>query len=293
VTLARSLCIALAGLVSAAAPAAAAALPDIHAHRGGTLSFGKPIEPENALPAFKHAKAHGGKWVELDAHVSKDGVPFVMHDDTLKRTTDCTGAVAFRTAAQLGRCHVDILGTDNVFKRAPGATVPVPRLRAVLNWAKSAGARLNIELKHIPGDEGYNEQPNFNKQVLDVIDASKIPKRTVLIQSFWPPNLDPAKQRGYTTVLLTVQAGNPNALALAQSGGYDVLSPSWPVSRKFVTDAHKTGRPVIPYTIDKAGKMRDAFRIGVDGIITNDPPLARKTLRCAAAPKKDRKRACA
>src|SRR3954467_3242609 len=123
---------------------------DIHAHRGGTLSHGKPVARENALSAFKSAKSRHADVVELDVHVSKDGVPFVMHDGTLDRTTDCNGPVADHTAAALDDCHIVILGTNDVFKRAPASKEKVPRLAAVLRWAKSAGARLNVEINHYP-----------------------------------------------------------------------------------------------------------------------------------------------
>jgi len=75
---------------------AAIAAPAIHTHRGGALPFGKPVVPENSMPAFRNAAKIGGSddfWLELDAVVSSDGVPFVIHDSTLDRTTDCSGSV--------------------------------------------------------------------------------------------------------------------------------------------------------------------------------------------------------
>jgi glycerophosphoryl diester phosphodiesterase len=278
-TLARQLCIAVAAL-AATAPAAAAL--DVHAHRGGGLGDGKPVALENSLSAFKSAGGRAADVVELDVHVSKDGVPFVMHDGTLDRTTDCSGPVADHKGAELDDCHIDLLGTNDVFKEAPGSNEPVPRLAAVLRWAKSDGARLNIEINHYPTEPSYDPGPGFVNAELDAIDASGIAKDKVLLQSFLPGNLDPAEQRGYTTALITFSGANAKALSLAKSGGYDVLEPQWPVdgAAGFVKRAHAAGRTVVPYTLDRRSEVRAARAAGVDGLITDDPPLARGAVRC-------------
>jgi glycerophosphoryl diester phosphodiesterase len=279
VGLVRHLCIAILAL-ALTAPSAAAI--DIHAHRGGGLSKGKPIALENALSAFKTARSRSADVVELDVHVSKDGVPFVIHDGTLDRTTDCSGPTAELTAAQLDDCHVNLLGTNDVFKSAPGSTEPVPRLAAVLRWAKSSGTRLNIEINHYPNEPSYDTSDKFVTAELDAIDNSGIAKSQVLLQSFLPGNLDPAKARGYTTALITFSGANAQALSLAKSGGYQVLEPQWPVADAagFVRRAHAAGRKVIPYTLDRTGDVRGARAAGVDGIITDDPPLALGAVRC-------------
>src|SRR3954454_7964038 len=98
---------------------------DLHAHRGGGLTNGKPAALENALSTFKTAPKRGADVVELDVHVSKDGVPFVIHDGTLDRTTDCEGPVADASPAKLDSCHIDSLGNADVFKRAPGSKEPI------------------------------------------------------------------------------------------------------------------------------------------------------------------------
>src|SRR4051794_17936325 len=272
-----------AAAIAAAAPSAQAI--DLHAHRGGALANGAPVAYENSLSAFKTAPGRGARVVELDVHVSKDGVPFVMHDGTLDRTTDCTGAVADHTAAELDACHIDRLGSADVFKEAPGSTEPVPRLAAVLSWAKDAGARLNIEINHYPTEESFDPGPGFVNAELDTIDASGIPKSRILMQSFLPANLDLAKQRGYRTALITFEGANAQALSLAKKGGYDVLEPQWPVkdARAFVKQAHAAKRQVIPWTIDKRSDVIAAAGAGVDGIITDDLPVARAGLKCFAA----------
>jgi glycerophosphoryl diester phosphodiesterase len=278
----RHLALAAAAL-AATAPSAFAV--DLHAHRGGPLDNGAPVAYENSLSAFKAAPGRGAQVVELDVHVSKDGVPFVMHDGTLDRTTDCTGPVVDHTAAEIAACHIDRLGSTDVFTEVPGSTEPVPRLSDVLSWAKDAGVRLNVEINHYPTEPSYDPGPGFVNAELDTIDASGIPKSQILMQSFLPANLDPARQRGYRTALITFSGANDQALSLAKKGGYEVLEPEWPVekAKSFVRQAHAAGRQVIPYTIDKRAEVIAAAAAGVDGIITDDVRVARAGLRCFAA----------
>lgn len=61
------------------------------AHRGASFE-----EPENTLSAFKRALEIGVDFIELDVHLSKDGVPVVIHDATLSRTTDANGDIYVR-----------------------------------------------------------------------------------------------------------------------------------------------------------------------------------------------------
>src|SRR2546423_12949606 len=129
-------------VVAFAATAPSAYAIDLHAHRGGGLEDGTPIAYENSLSAFKGAPGRGADVVELDVHVSNDGVPFVMHDGTLDRTTDCSGSVADHTAAEIDACHIDRLGTTDVFTDVPGSTEPVPRPAAAVSLGKDAPSPL-------------------------------------------------------------------------------------------------------------------------------------------------------
>src|SRR3954451_21276252 len=96
---------ALAGITMLAAlmgAANAVAAPAIHAHRGGSYSNGVPVYPENTLPAFRNAAQRG--WVlELDVKLTKEDKALVLHDDSLDRTTVCSGKVRTRTLADIRR----------------------------------------------------------------------------------------------------------------------------------------------------------------------------------------------
>src|SRR6185295_18485503 len=102
-------------------PFFAASRPLVFAHRGGSA-----LAPENTIEAFDNGIRLGADGLELDVHLSQDGVVVVHHDRTLERTTTLAGPVAGRTAGELKRVHV-------------------PALAEVL--ARHRGARVIVELK--------------------------------------------------------------------------------------------------------------------------------------------------
>lgn len=100
----------------------------IYAHRGASAEF-----PENTIAAFQRAIDLRADGIELDVHLSFDGVPVVIHDETLDRTTNGTGPVSGMTAADLGRLDA-------------GRGHGVPTLAAVLDLIATA-LHVNIEIK--------------------------------------------------------------------------------------------------------------------------------------------------
>lgn len=78
--------------------------PRAYAHRGWHV--GELAGCENTVAAFTAAADHGLRYVEMDVHASADGVPFVHHDPTLDRTTDGTGRIDARPAAELDTVRV-------------------------------------------------------------------------------------------------------------------------------------------------------------------------------------------
>ena len=256
-------------------PVSGAAAAGVHAHRGGPLSNGAPAQPENSLEAFRNAQRLGADVIELDAKVTRDGVPVVMHDVTLDRTTNCSGRVADLSAAEVAGCRIDILGTDGNSVPLARSKVRVPTLAEVLRWAKKSGASLNLEIKNVPNDDDFDPTPAFAQAVLDELARSGIPHEQVLVQSFWPPNLDQAKAAGFRTSFLTLQQMNEGGVAFAAAQGYDVLSPQWPMlTPTYWQAAAAAGLPVVPWTLDDAASIATAVALGADAVITNDPPLA-------------------
>src|SRR3954447_20468356 len=101
----------IAAVIAASAVTnATAAPPQIQAHRGGTVVNGKPTFAEETLDAYRNA-ARSGFVFEVDAKLTRDGVPVAIHDATLDRTTTCTGQVRAFTRAALRGCRLDVLGS--------------------------------------------------------------------------------------------------------------------------------------------------------------------------------------
>ena len=243
---------------------------------------GDPLFAEETMPAFRNAHQNLQVVLELDAKLTKDSVPVVFHDDSLDRTTNCTGLVADKTLAELAACPADVLGAPgNDLKTAPASTpVPIATLAEVLAYAKSAGATVNLEIKNYPTDDDHDPTPAFANRVMDVVLESKIPASQVILQSFTPQNLDVAEQRMPEAefAFLGLAGSEDFALSVATMRGWDWVSPAWPVDKEFVDRAHAEKVRVVPYTLNQREDVKAAADAGVDAVITDDPLMAMKTL---------------
>ena len=282
---------------------AEAKTPIIQAYRGGSYVNGKPAFPENTMPAFANA-AKDKSVLELEVKLTKDGVPVVIHDDTLERTTNCTGAVKDKTLAQIGRCRADVLGSPGrragLFGVYPGTgsvgpygglkiktvsrpTVKVPTLEEVLAFVKKQKATVIVEIKNWPGDNDYD--PTFTaytNKVMGVVVASRVPKSKLIIESLIPPNLDAARKKlpGVALSLLTPRELVEAYLTFATANRYTWLSNySWDffALRPVVTASHGAGK-LVAYFAQDATTARVLAGVGVDALLTDDPAMVRKAL---------------
>ena len=112
------------------------------AHRGGGT-----LAPENTIAAIDVGRRYGFRAVECDAMLAADGVPVLMHDATLERTTDGSGPVSERTAAELAR-----LDAGRWFG-PEFAGVPVPTLAEAIAHCRRHDIWMNIEIKPAPGHD--------------------------------------------------------------------------------------------------------------------------------------------
>jgi glycerophosphoryl diester phosphodiesterase len=269
------------------APAAQAAIPSVQAHRGGPVLDGAPTYAEETMPAFRNAAENLHTVLELDAKLTEDRVPVVIHDDTLERTTNCEGLVAERTLVELAECRADVLGAPgNDLTTAPAPEpVPIATLAELLAFAKQGGFVVNLEIKNYPNEDDYDPTSGFANRVMDVVLESKISAEQMIIQSFTPANLEVAEARMPEAefAFLSLAPTNDAALDVAASNGWDWISPAWPVTKAYVDEAHSKKLRVVPYTINKADAVSAAARAGVDAVITDDPLMALKTLDTKAA----------
>ncbi|MFA5938589.1 MAG: glycerophosphodiester phosphodiesterase family protein [Sinimarinibacterium sp.] len=262
--------------------------PLVSAHRGGAA-----YAPENTLLAFANAQRLGVDEIELDTQLSADGELVVIHDDTLDRTTDCSGTAGAMTLAQIQACDAAYWFAPGQATTSPddqaehplrGSGVRVPTLREVLDWHATLPCppQLSIEIKNIPGEANFDPVGTTVANVLlPLLDEYDLGDKLV-VQSFWPLTLDavkradPAIRTQFLTTSSTGQTAATN-LAYVTAGNHDISAPNFDApdfSAAFVEAAHAAGKAVIPYTVDTAADQQAVFGLGVDGLITNYPACA-------------------
>jgi glycerophosphoryl diester phosphodiesterase len=226
------------------------------AHRGA----GK-LAPENTLAAFRLGASHGWRMFECDVKLSADGVPFLLHDATLERTTNATGVAGERPWAELSR-----LDAGSWHSRAH-AGEPLPSLEAVARYCLANRMLLNIEIKPTPGTEAHTGEVVAAEAARLWRDAPVPP----LLTSFRPEALEGAR---------TGAAGLPRGLLL------DTLWTGWLETalalecvavvcnhalwdRSSVTQARSAGFRCLSYTVNDEWAAQRLLDLGTDGIITD------------------------
>jgi glycerophosphoryl diester phosphodiesterase len=236
----------------------------IIAHRGNSSAA-----PENTLAAFREAVEMGADGVEFDVRLSSDGVPVVIHDETLERTTPGAGKVALHTGQEL--TALDAGGWFSPQFR--GETLPP--LSRVLELLASTPLIVHIELKTIP-------DPGLVEAVARLVENAGVGRQAV-ISSFNPNTLQELQSRGFQSRELQSKAtGLASALLLdkavdipweaALELGCAGIHPNhrW-VDGTLVERCHGEGLAVRPYTVDDPQRALQLLEWGVDGIITNVP----------------------
>jgi len=269
--------------------------PLVYAHRGGAA-----LRPENTIAAFENGLALGADGLELDVHLSRDGVVVVHHDPTLERTTNGRGAIRLKTAAELadvdaGHRFVELPpeGGSHQSRRDDGSDdsdsfpyrgkgLSVPTLREVLARFQ---VPLIIELK--------TPEPALARATIDEVRAAGANGR-VALGSFYSKAL--AAARGYEPGIATGAAREETRLALYKSWVH------WPLGRpafrefqvpersgrttivtpRFVAHAHRAGLPVKVWTVNSRPDIERLLAWGVDAIISDRPDVAVKAVKATA-----------
>lgn len=234
----------------------------VYAHRGASAEA-----PENTLAAFRRAVDAGADGIELDVHLASDGVPVVIHDETLERTTDGTGAVAAQRAARLQTLDAGSWFSPHF------AGEPLPTLEETLRLL-AGRLRINLEVK----------ESRSGLAVLDLLRA--FPAADVVISSFDHALLTALRRTAPDLPLaVLLEAGNwRHALARAATLRACAFHAHVDlVSRPLLAACRRLQLPVFAWTVDDAGQARALARIGVAGLFTNDPARLRWHFPAAVA----------
>lgn len=236
------------------------------AHRGASAHA-----PENTLPAFAAALEAGADALELDIHMAADGALVVIHDSTLERTTNGRGLVRVRTLADLKR-----LDAGAWFGPAFGGA-RVPALGEVVALARGR-VRLFVEIKG--GSDFY---PGIESAVVRCLKEGGVLPDAVLMSFDHPALLAvrAAAPEAETAALLGGRPADAPGVAAAARAGALALEHQLVTARERAVTA-AAGLRLYAWTADEETEMRRLAKLGVDGIITNDPARLRRVLRDAA-----------
>lgn len=250
--------------------------PVVIAHRGYSSAA-----PENTRGAFRLAVASGADLVEFDYHHTRDGVPVVIHDSTLDRTTDAVARwggkdlrVADRTAAEL-----TVLDAGRWFDGR--TTERLSTLAETLEFITTAHGVPLIERK--AGDAAtlaqlLRERGWVNRVVVQSFDWNFLRELHALLPEQILAALGPPHAR--RTGAAPLREGQPDDEAWNELAAAGVRVVVWDrnLTTANIAAAHARGLKVWIYTIDDPAVVRDLRARGVDGFITNNPSLLWKTL---------------
>jgi glycerophosphoryl diester phosphodiesterase len=235
--------------------------PRLIAHRGGGR-----CAPENTLGAMREGFDRGYRLVEFDVKRSRDGVLVLMHDDTVERTCNGTGAVAAMDYARLAQLDAGY-ATRATLPRFVGESVPT--LDAVLAFCAANAVAVNIEIKPNPGEAAATGAaaaacarvwaPHF-----------VVPP---LLSSFEPEAIA-AAQRAAPELPRAYLFGRGKLPGdwLARLAQYDCVALDvhhTDLNAQLVSRAHAAGYRVLSYTVNDPERVRDLFAWGVDSIFTD------------------------
>jgi len=244
--------------------------PLVFAHRGGCA-----LGPENTLAAFDRGLAAGADGLELDVHLSADGVAVVHHDSTLDRTTSACGPLAARTAAELAQVDAGCRFAGGGTFPFRGQGVGIPTLAEVLH--RYPDLRLIVEMKVDSGEMGAAVARDVGRAgAAERVCVAGYGARSAAAARAALPEM--ASSACHAEVRLAVyRAWARWPVRRASYGGYQVPERSGVmriVSPRFVRYAHRAALKVQVWTVDLEDDMRRLLAWGVDGLISNHPDVA-------------------
>jgi glycerophosphoryl diester phosphodiesterase len=232
-------------------------------HRGAA-----GVAPENTLPSFEAAWAAGVAWVETDVHLTRDGVPVLLHDATLDRTTTGHGRIG-------GITWEELQAIDAGTRFAPAFVgTRVPRLEDLLGAAAGRSGIL-IELK-----QEKERADLLVQRVLEAVAATGA-RSWVRFISFEADLLERVRRApgGQKRALGFIDSEGAGLIETAERLGGVSIHPSLrALSPALIEAARAAGLRVNAWTANQAEQVRQAAELGVDEITTDFPEMAAQAL---------------
>jgi glycerophosphoryl diester phosphodiesterase len=237
----------------------------IIAHRGAS---GRA--PENTMRAFELALEEGADALELDVHATADGIPVVMHDPTLDRTTNATGVIAALPFERLREVDAGYRFTDDRGRTFPwrGQGVRIPTLAEVLTTFASVPTV--VEIKSALASEAVE------RTVRELGAADRC-----LLMSFDARALDRFRAPSWLTGATSEEAARLLSSALFRRPHGEVRYRALSVPERWrglpvplgvlSSAARRLGRPVHVWVVNSPAHAVGLWRRGVAGVVTNYP----------------------
>ena len=230
--------------------------PKYAAHRGA----GK-LAPENTLAAMRVGHTRGYRMVEFDVKLSGDGVTFLLHDDTLDRTTDGHGRADAFTWSELAKLDA------GSWHSAAFAGEPLPTLSAIARWTIANDVACNIEIKPVPG----RERDTGAAVALDAAALWRAAPVPPLLSSFSEEALAAARavapDLGRALLVERIPADWAAQLSRLACIALDVDYRE--LDAGIIAAAHQSGYKVMTYTPNDPHAVAQLAAGGVDIIITD------------------------
>ncbi|MBN8209124.1 glycerophosphodiester phosphodiesterase [Bacillus sp. NTK071] len=228
----------------------------IFGHRGSSGTH-----PENTLISFQAANKAGANGIELDVQLTKDGVPVVIHDERVDRTTNGVGWVKDYLYENLIR-----LDAGHAFSSRFQGT-PIPSLDEVLEWITSTSLSLNIELK-----TGYVSYEGIEDKVLALLNHYQLKDRCI-ISSFNHYSVKQVNQKDSqleTAILIMEKLVEPWDY-LKKVGAHGIHIEWQSIDEYLMEHTQKRGIPVRAFTVNGKKEILRAKKLGCEAIFTDFP----------------------
>ncbi|KSU85675.1 glycerophosphoryl diester phosphodiesterase [Fictibacillus enclensis] len=232
----------------------------IYGHRGASK-----VCPENTMAAYIKALELGAEGLEIDVHLTKDGIPVVIHDETVKRTTNGKGYVK-----NISLSEIKLLDAGSWFS-PEFQNERIPTLEEFLQWIRTTPLLLNIELKN---NKVYYK--DLEQKVYNLVNAYGMKERTIY-SSFnhyslvLLRNMDPSID---IAPLYTSNLYEPWNYA-KRLGAWSVHPPFKSLHPPILEGLRQHNVSVRPYTVNQEKWLYYFFQYEVDAVITDQPDLAR------------------
>jgi glycerophosphoryl diester phosphodiesterase len=241
-------------------------------HRGTGPTREGHTFPENSISSFLAAIDQGADGIELDVEITRDGGLVVMHDDTVDRTTDCTGCVSEMTFEEVRACRL-LDGDGNPTDEHP------PTLAEVYS-AIGANTLVNVELKVFePPCLTATTGPEALALAVLVEVARIGGEARTIFSSFDELVVEVIKAQNpdYYSALIATET-EAGLVETAVRLGQDAIHPFATVSAETVQNALEQGLQVNVWTLNVAPSMQASIDKGSTGIITDQPAVLAELL---------------